>query len=224
MVALPEHDALLVFVLYLSDATRARLRERGVNYLDLTGNARITLQSPGLFIETSGADSAPSVPAGTRTLRIPGGVREIAERVGADPGYVSRVLSILDDEAVVRRERRKLVCVDWKRLLGRWVQDARLCSRGARTSRTRGARETTRRLGQVLRDRFLRCNEAGPDRATSRAHVLCSGSGERGADGINYVPTAQVAADLLGDPRRRSGRVPACRGGGPVRRAVHDRR
>ena len=255
MVALPEHDALLVLAPYLSDATRARLRERGVNYLDLTGNARITLQSPGLFIETSGADSAPSVPAGTRTLRgdragrvvrdlldhrIPGGVREIAERVGADPGYVSRVLSILDDEAVVRRERRKLVSVDWKRLLGRWVQDAPLSSRGARMMclEPRGLEALAKRLvdsdkyfvtgsyaamkqAPIAPPRVLTFYAADAQRAINELGLRVSDrganvcvieptddfllSGERGDDGINYVPTAQVAADLLGG----TGREPA---------------
>jgi len=49
----------LVVSPYLSESSRARLREHDINYLDLTGNARIVLASPGLFIETQGASQEP---------------------------------------------------------------------------------------------------------------------------------------------------------------------
>lgn len=254
MLAVPEDTALLVVASYLSDATRTRLRERGVNYLDLTGNARILLQSPGLFIETSGADSAPNVPAGTRTLRgdragrvirdlldhrTPGGVREIAGRVGADPGYVSRVLAILDDEALVKRERRKLVSVDWVRLLGRWAEEVPLASRGTQVMclEPRGLDALAKRLvdadyfvtgayaatrqAPIAPTRVLTFYAADAQRAITELALRVSDrganiciieptdaflmKGERGSDGINYVPTAQVAADLLGG----TGREPA---------------
>ena len=50
---------LVVIARYLSEGTRARLRESGVNYLDLTGNVRIVVPRPGLFIETQGASEDP---------------------------------------------------------------------------------------------------------------------------------------------------------------------
>jgi hypothetical protein len=50
---------LAVFARYLSESTRARLRDLDVGYLDLTGNIRIILSKPGLVIETEGASVDP---------------------------------------------------------------------------------------------------------------------------------------------------------------------
>jgi hypothetical protein len=138
---------LVVVARYLSPATRTRLRERGVGYLDLTGNARIVVPEPGLYIETQGAAKDPrreERPArslrGAKAGRIvralvdrlrPLGVRELAGTAGVDAGYASRVLAFLDSEALVTRVGRgRLESVDWPPLLRRWAQDAPLESRG----------------------------------------------------------------------------------------------
>jgi hypothetical protein len=92
---------------YLSETTQARLRAGELGYLDLTGNARIVLPEPGLFIETTGATEDPDrVARPSRSLRgpkagrivralvdrrSPPGVRELGALTGIDPGYVSRV-------------------------------------------------------------------------------------------------------------------------------------
>lgn len=137
----------LVVSPYLSEGTRARLRDGGVGYLDLTGNARIVLPEPGLFIETQGASEAPNReerPArslrGAKAGRVARalietntspGVRELAALTKIDAGYVSRVLSLLDSEALITRGGRgRIESVDWPALLRRWAQDAPLDSRG----------------------------------------------------------------------------------------------
>jgi hypothetical protein len=138
---------LIVVARYLSAATRAHLREREVSYLDLTGNVRILLRTPGLFIETQGATEDPNReerPA--RTLRgakagrivrvlidrtLPPGVRELAASTKIDAGYVSRVLALLDTEALVTRVGRgRIASVDWPALLRRWAKEAPLEFRG----------------------------------------------------------------------------------------------
>jgi hypothetical protein len=138
---------LAVFARYLSESTRARLRDLDVGYLDLTGNIRIILSKPGLVIETEGASVDPDRqqrPARTlrgskagRIVRIlvdrksPPGVREIAEAASVDAGYVSRVLTLLDSEALIARiGRGKIDSVDWPALLRRWATEAPLDSRG----------------------------------------------------------------------------------------------
>lgn len=140
--------ALVVVARYLSEATRARLRDADVGYLDLTGNARIVVAEPGLFIETQGAPEDPDReerPArslrGAKAGRIvralidrrePPGVRELAALTKIDAGYVSRVLALLDTEALVTRVGRgRMETVDWPALLRRWAQEAPLESRGA---------------------------------------------------------------------------------------------
>src|SRR5690606_4525841 len=60
----------------------------------------------------------------------PIGVRELAAAAGTDPGYVSRLLGMLDREAIVDRTARGQVeRVDWRKLLLRWSEDAPLESR-----------------------------------------------------------------------------------------------
>lgn len=132
---------------FLTASTRARLREREVGYLDLTGNARIVLSEPGLFIETQGASEDPNReerparslrgPKAGRVVRAlierrtPPGVRELATRVAIDAGYVSRVLSFLDSEALITRVGRgRIEAVDWPALLRRWANEAPLDTRG----------------------------------------------------------------------------------------------
>lgn len=139
--------ALVVFAPYLSEATRTRLREGEIGYLDLTGNVRIVMPEPGLYIETQGASEDPDrkerpsrslrgVKAG-RIVRaiidrkeVPG-VRELAALTKVNAGYVSRVLKFLDTEALVTRVGRgRMQSVDWTALLRRWAQEAPLESRG----------------------------------------------------------------------------------------------
>jgi len=141
-----ESDPLVLVAPYLSASTRERLRDNQIGYIDLTGNIRIALSSPGLFIETRGADEDPSRRkraarsiGGTKVGRIvrslvdskqPLGVRVLAERTKLDPGYVSRVLAFLDTEALVTRVGHgRLESVDWVALLRRWAKDAPLDER-----------------------------------------------------------------------------------------------
>lgn len=141
------HEALLVVAPYLGESTRAHLREAGINYLDLTGNVRIVVSEPGLYVQTQGASEDPdreerSVrslrgPKAGRIVRAlidhkkPPGVRELAVLTRIDAGYVSRVLAFLDREALLTRiGRGRLNTVDWPALLRRWAQDAPLGSRG----------------------------------------------------------------------------------------------
>jgi len=129
---------ILVVAPWLSERTRERLRDEGINYLDLTGNSLFRLDNPTVFIETEGARKDPSpLPRGkarlqgpkagrlVRTLvdvRPPYGVRELATAAELTPGYVSRLLDTLDDEALVQRAARGGVdSVDIRGLIRRWA-------------------------------------------------------------------------------------------------------
>lgn len=132
--------AALLITRFASATTQQRLRDAGVSYLDLTGNARIALRSPALYIETEGASKDPNPPErGIRSLkgakaarlvralcdfRPPTGVRELASRAKTDPGYASRVLDLLEQDDVISRDQRGGVAdVRWRDLLRRWAQD-----------------------------------------------------------------------------------------------------
>ena len=126
---------------------RRRLSEAGLGYLDETGNIRLSLSEPGLFIEADGANRDPDPErrpsrslAGAKAGRIvralcthrdSWGVRDIADATATSPGYVSRLLANLDVEALIERDRRGRVDgVDWRRLIEQWAESAPLVSRG----------------------------------------------------------------------------------------------
>lgn len=106
---------------FLGLSTRERLKEAGIPYADSTGNVRIVVSRPALFIETRGQDRSPfREPRRARSLkgakagrvvralcegRPPFALRKLAQSAGVDPGYASRLLAFLDSEELVRRER-----------------------------------------------------------------------------------------------------------------------
>lgn len=132
--------ASLIVTGYLSELARARLNASDVSYLDLTGNARIAIDRPALFIESRGADRDPSPKGrGSRSLKggsaarivralcdwkPPVGVRELAGRAETSPGYVTRILTLLESEDVITRDTKGAIAtINWRDLLQRWAQD-----------------------------------------------------------------------------------------------------
>lgn len=122
---------------YLSPRARELLAREDINYLDLTGNTRIVMDTPGLFVETSGASRRPRERGagretglrGAKVGRIvrfltevapPYGVNDIENATRVSRGYVSRIVDRLADEALVDREPRgPIEGVDWPALLRR---------------------------------------------------------------------------------------------------------
>lgn len=140
----------MVVAPWLSAATREILISEGLGFIDVTGNIRLALNDPGLYIEALGADRDPVPEARSSTLKgakaarvvralaisePPAGVRELATRAGTTPGYVSKLLATLDKDAiVVRSADGKVDRVDLARLLERWSDDAPLGDRATTTS------------------------------------------------------------------------------------------
>lgn len=139
MDALP--DAVpVVAAAYLSPRSREILEDFGVGYADTTGNVRIEVPSPGLFISTQGSDRDPwPQDSDLRSLRgrgaaramraiidtaPPFGVRELASSTGASAPTISRVLELLEREAIVTRQPRgPILAVDWQGAIRRWAED-----------------------------------------------------------------------------------------------------
>jgi len=137
---------------WLSPRTREVLRGRGVGFVDLTGNADLVLDSPTILIRSeAGAQRDPRPkPAAAPSLRGPRawallrtlaevdppyGVRDLAAGTGLDAGYVSRVLGVLEDEALINREPRGPVdSVEWEPLLRKVTQSYSLLDANASTS------------------------------------------------------------------------------------------
>jgi hypothetical protein len=154
--ALSPGISVLVVAPWLSPRTRELLRAEGVNYLDLTGNAWVRLDTPALYLDTHGAARNPEPaprgkprvrgPKAARLIRFlvdtrpPYGVTETAAATQLAPGYVSRLLDALDDDALVERTRRGRVdSVDVGALIRRWAESYDVFSTNdARTFLARG--------------------------------------------------------------------------------------
>ena len=130
----------MVAASYLSPRSRELLEALGVGYIDTTGNARIEVPEPGLFISTSGADRDPWPQddelqslrgrGAARAVRAiidrapPFGVRELAAANDTSAATVSRVLELMERDDIVRRERRgPVLSIDWQAAIRRWAQD-----------------------------------------------------------------------------------------------------
>lgn len=131
---------VIVVAPFLSPRTQEGLKALGIAYADLTGNIRLSLSKPGLYIETRGADKNPEPSVRERRslkgakvgrliralcdFRPPVGLRELAKRAGIDAGYASRIVDFFDREAlIVRVPRGPITKIDWPGLLRRWTQE-----------------------------------------------------------------------------------------------------
>jgi hypothetical protein len=136
----PSDSPVLIAVPFVSARTQDYLKAMGFGYADLTGNLRLSLSDPGLFIETTGAARNPTPASRERKslrgakagrlvralcdFRPPMGLRELAKRAGINAGYASRIIDFLDRDAlVVRKERGPITEVDWPALIRRWSEE-----------------------------------------------------------------------------------------------------
>ncbi|MGH3476755.1 MAG: MarR family transcriptional regulator, partial [Nocardioidaceae bacterium] len=129
---------ILLVAPYISPRVRELLTEEDVSYVDLTGNVRISVDHPVIFIETEGARTDPrsSKPrSAIRGAKAGAVVRvlvdvappytgaDIARVAQVNEGYLSRILDTLLDEGLIDRERSgQVIGVDWPALLRRRAQ------------------------------------------------------------------------------------------------------
>lgn len=138
--ALAGNIPVLVVAPWLSPRTQDVLAKQDVNYIDLTGNVRLKLSNPTVYLRSQGAQKNPNPKRrgqvslrGAKAGRLvrfladvpaPYGVRGVATATKLNPGYVSTLLSALDREALIDRDRRGSVrSVDVEALIRRWADD-----------------------------------------------------------------------------------------------------
>lgn len=137
-----ERGAPTIVSRFVSSRSKSLIEEAGANYVDATGNLRLALARPALFISTEGATMNPwratrdlqSLKGRTAAKVIralcelppPFGVRELAERSVAAPSSVSRTLDFLSREALVVRDgKQRVTAVLVAELIRRWSDDFR---------------------------------------------------------------------------------------------------
>ncbi|MGN9913308.1 helix-turn-helix domain-containing protein [Phytohabitans sp. LJ34] len=130
--------AALLAVRYIAPSVATWLEEHGVSYVDTTGNMRISIERPALYIRDRGADRdpwrGPGRPRGTlqgapaaRVVRAladyaqPVTMPELVRRSGASTGATYRVVEYLEREALLERTPRgPIIDVSWRAMLQRW--------------------------------------------------------------------------------------------------------
>jgi hypothetical protein len=132
-------ESLVPFVVakYLSPDRRKLCQEEGVYFLDLSGN--VFLEFRGLYIERIGfpnrfpekrrgrgpfSDKASLIlRAAFSDIKKVWGVRELAQSIGLNPGFVSRMAQELEKRNYASRIDSKLKLRDPKSLLEDWVRE-----------------------------------------------------------------------------------------------------
>lgn len=161
------NQPILLVAPYIGPRVRELLIEETVGYVDLTGNVRISLDYPGVFIQTEGAqrDPSPAKPRrGLRGAKVGAVVRvladaappytgaEIADVANVNQGYLSRILDTLREEGLIEREGAgPITDVDWPAMLRRRAQALDLFRVPGAHSFV--ARQGPRRLLDHLRER-----------------------------------------------------------------------
>jgi hypothetical protein len=129
----------ILVVPYMSRGGAEAAERRGLNWLDLSGNAHI--RDEGLHVWVQGrpnrlrAVGRPSSPFAPKSARITRTLlldparwwrqKDLAQATGLDDGNVSRIVRRLDDEALLDRRERELRPRDPNLLLDAWAQDYR---------------------------------------------------------------------------------------------------
>ena len=139
----PEHDATpLVMSRYLSPSVREALVNRAASYIDATGNLRLQIKSPLVYIADRGQDRDPwrsrqGRPRGTlkgtpasriiRTLidfNREWSVRELVEESKVSTGATYRVLQYLQEEDLAHKtDDSRYKVKSWRALLESWSKD-----------------------------------------------------------------------------------------------------
>lgn len=166
-------QTMLVVSPWLSARTQQQLREHDIAYLDLTGNASLSITYPSIRVYTHGAAKAPrsllkesdtgrtvglgGAQAG-RLVRFladfapPHRAKQISEATGISLAWVSRLLGQLEDQLLIRREGRTITEVNWPNLLRARADAYDLLRQNTYVSAIamNGIRSTTDDLRQVL--------------------------------------------------------------------------
>ena len=146
----PPYGYLLVAP-FLGPMAREMLEAARVSYIDMTGNMLVRTDDPSLFISQQGAKRNPTPREkperslrGAKAARVvralcdyapPATSKTVAERAGVSPGYVSKIVSLLEREVLIRREGRgptqPIQDVRWSDVIRRWAADYKLLESNA---------------------------------------------------------------------------------------------
>ncbi|WP_143138894.1 hypothetical protein [Lentzea waywayandensis] len=134
---------LMLVAPFVSPTTRAQAEQHHLmGWFDLTGNLRLRVEQPAVFLDRAGADRSGFRDPADRLLKslrgpaaakvvlelcetsVPVGVRDLAARAQVGAATSARVLELLDREAVITRgEDGAVTAVRKRALVDRWSRD-----------------------------------------------------------------------------------------------------
>jgi hypothetical protein len=135
-------NSAMVVTPFASPMARDGLARLDLGWFDLSGNLRLRVDRPSIFIDRVGAHRNPAAEPADRRLKslrgpsaakvvlyladceLPMGVRALASAVGVSVSTSARVLDLLDREAVISRDDQGQVSrVRKAALVRRWTED-----------------------------------------------------------------------------------------------------
>jgi hypothetical protein len=224
---------------FLTPRTRDMLADAGFAYADASGNVRIDIANPPMYLQLQGADTNPQRseqslqslkgPGSSRVVRAlvdftpPYTLRDLADRAGLTLGTASRTISYLVDEALVTREGRgPIVDVAWQALIRRWAEDYSLLesNRSALYLEPRGPEALVERLPTLGQRYALTGSLAVPRDALVASPALAAvyvedrdraaaTLGLQSVAGTGNVVLLEPAADVAFERVREEGSRPA---------------
>ena len=132
----------LVVARYLAAPVRESLAARKVSYADATGNIRVQLERPALFLRDVGAQrdpwrgpgrpkgnlrgrSAARIVRALADFRPPYSVPELMKLASTPSGNTYRAVEFIEEQGLLTREEGgKITDVRWRDLLERWSRDS----------------------------------------------------------------------------------------------------
>lgn len=131
----------LIAVPYISQPMQEFLIAEDISFADATGNIRLTVSEPGLYLRDRGADKNPWRRPGRPLARLKGepaasiaralidynrkwSIRELAQVAETSTGSAYRVVEYLEQQGVIIREAdRKVRVLDWPEILRDWARE-----------------------------------------------------------------------------------------------------
>jgi hypothetical protein len=203
----------LIVAPHLGERARQLIAGGGASYADATGNLRVVASEPAIFLEAVGAERDPDrSPRPLHSLRgaaagrvvralaeldLPLGVRALSTASATPLGTVSRVVTLLDAEALLTRDAHKqILAVDRPALLQRWSRDHALTQSNALHTflEPRGLPSLWPKLARLPRYAATG-STAGPGIAATRIAMLYVDDPEEAARTLGLVP-AEAGANV----------------------------
>lgn len=219
LIAQPGPASRMFIAPFLSPRARELLAAGNASYADETGNLRVVVADPAVFVQSSGADRDPErQPRPLRSLKGAGagrviralcdfsppyGVRTLADRSVTPLGTVSRVVTFLEEEAVISRDEKKAItAVDWLAVIKRWVADYQVTTSNLMRSylEPRGLGALVPKLARLGRYAVTGSMAAPGNVAPARLAMVYIEDVEERAKALELVPTETGANVWLLEP------------------------